>query len=659
MRGLSSLEITTEMAPGVNLWNTLDAVCWWCGECSNGLESEIIWGQPYTKPEMLQAIADKGFKSIRIPVSWFNHMGAYPDYTIDEEWMDRVEEVVNFALEANLYAIINIHHDDYNEEHEGSWICPTYEKQDTVTDQLLKLWTQIASRFKDYGDYLIFETMNEPREVGGEKEWQGGTAEHREVINAFNLAAVNAIRTTGGNNETRFIILPQVGANVASALEDMVIPNGDTNTIVSVHAYYPYWFTIGGGTDRWGTPAEVAELGNAFAPLSEKFVANGIGVVMGEWGADDQDNYDQRINYYETYTNICKQNGITPIAWIYDFNRKTLTWEHPLIADAILQAYDSTFIPVEDLVLDITSDTLFVGESLQLSALISPDTASTQGFAWVSRNKNIASVNSLGLITAKSQGNTKIIAATIGKSSEFNLVVLDTIIDLDFHFEAEEYKAQSGVQAESCSDAGGGQNIGYIENGDWCSYFIVVDSTGIYNFTARVATATNGGTFRIKANNRVVGTVTVEGSKSNGWQDWYTTEPIKIELKAGAYDIRLDFSGGININWFELVFYQSITSSIQNMLSAKNDFKVYPNPFSNGTTINYSLERQESVSIEIYNLEGKRIKTLSSNKIQNSGVHSIDWDGTDNRGGRAEAGVYIIRFRAGAKEQSVSLMKVY
>ena len=244
MRGLSSLEITDEIAPGVNLWNTLDAVCWWCTECSNSLESETVWGNPYTTPEMIQAIADRGFKSLRIPVTWFNHMGVYPNYKIDKEWMDRVEEVANYAFDANLYVIINIHHDDYNEEHEGSWICPTIEKQDTVTDQLVKVWTQIATRFKDYGDYLIFETMNEPREVGSAEEWTGGSAEHREVINAFNLAAVNAIRATGGNNETRFILIPQVGANLNAAVKDMAIPNGDTNTIVSVHAYTPYWFCL-------------------------------------------------------------------------------------------------------------------------------------------------------------------------------------------------------------------------------------------------------------------------------------------------------------------------------------------------------------------------------------------------------------------------------
>lgn len=629
MRGLSSLEIAAEMAPGVNLWNTLDAVCWWCEGCSNGLDSETVWGRPRTTPEMIQAIADRGFKSLRIPVTWFNHMGEYPDYTIDLEWLDRVEEVANYAFDANLYVIINMHHEDYSSSHEGSWLCPTYEKQDTVTDQLVKVWTQIATRFRDYGDYLIFETMNEPREVGGEKEWQGGTEEHREVINAFNLAALNAIRATGGNNETRFIMLPQVGANVVSAVEDMIIPNGDINTIVSVHAYYPYWFCIGDDvTTEWGTPEEVASLENSFRPLSEKFVENGIGVVMGEWGAKDKGNYDQRINYYETYTNICKENGITPIPWIYDFNRRTLSWEFPLVVDAIFQAFDTTYVHAKDLILNITSDTIYANETLQLTATILPDTASSQEVAWVSKNTITATVSSEGLVTGKARGSVEIVAATIGQYSVCNLVVLDTTLHLDFHYEAEDYENQSGVQAEACSDAGGGQNLGYINNGDWSSYFVIVDSTAIYNFSARVATATAGGTIEIRADNKIVGQVAVDGDLSNGWQDWYTTDPVEIELTEGNYELKLTYRGSgnnlFNINWFDIDYVRPL--AVQDRIQEADKIKVYPNPFSDILYINYQLDSKSDVDMKIITSTGKVIQNIESCTGKLPGNYTISMD---------------------------------
>lgn len=341
MRDITALEITAEMAPGVNLWNTLDAVCWWC-EQHNGLESETIWGQPYTTPEMVQAIADRGFKSLRIPVSWFNHMGPGPDYLIDEEWMDRVEEVANYAFDANLYVIINIHHDDLKEGQNGSWVVTTQAKQAEVSNQLEIVWTQIANRFKEYGDYLIFETMNEPREVGSSYEWNGGSTEHRNVMNALNLAAVNAIRATGDNNSSRFIMTPQVGANVGAALDALVIPNDDPKVIVSVHSYNPYSFCLQeDGTDSWGTDAEKKSLRDEIKSIADHFVSNGQAVVLGEWGAQDKDNLEDRIDYYEVFATACAQGGITPISWIYSFDRNSLTWTQPALEDAILDAFDS------------------------------------------------------------------------------------------------------------------------------------------------------------------------------------------------------------------------------------------------------------------------------------------------------------------------------
>lgn len=344
MRGLSGLEIAAEMAPGVNLWNTLDAYGWW----TSGLDTQEAWGQPLTTKEMITAIRDRGFKTLRIPVTWYPHLGDAPDYEIDEAWMDRVEEVANYALDNGMYAIVNIHHDDYHapptdpdeeHNHDGSWLLPTYAAETQVTAQLDKVWTQIATRFKDYDDHLLFETMNEPRETGTAHEWTGGSPENREMVNAFNLVAVNAIRATGGNNSERFIMVPQVGAN-GGALDDLLIPNDDPNIIVSVHDYSPFNFTLNeSGTENWGTGAEIASLQSTIKGYHDKFVADGRAVIVGEWGASDKDNYDTRVKYYETFANACAANGITSIAWIYSFNRETLAWEYPRLEDAILNAY--------------------------------------------------------------------------------------------------------------------------------------------------------------------------------------------------------------------------------------------------------------------------------------------------------------------------------
>lgn len=600
---MAGLELAKEMAPGVNLWNTLDAH----GNWMSGLETETMWGHPYTTQEITDFIAERGFKTLRVPVTWYNHMGPAPDYKIDDEWMDRVEEVVMFSLNSNLYTILNIHHDDLKENEKGSWLIPTYEKEDQNKDQLTKVWTQIATRFKDYSDYLLFETMNEPREVGHANEWSGGNEEHREVINAYNKAAVDAIRATGGNNSNRFIMIPQVGANVASALGNMVIPNNDEKIIISVHRYHPYNFCLNDdGTDKWGTAAEYTDLESSIKELNEKFVSKGQAVILGEWGAKSKDNYAERINYYKAYTDICKKWDVTNLCWMYSLDRHKLTWTEPLIEEAILQAYNANMVHVKDITIEKPQDTIYAGETLQLSATILPDSATYQEVIWTSYNKNIASVNENGLVTAQARGVAIMSAATIGYQKSFKVIVVDTSMHTNFVVEAETFEKQNGIQAEACSDEGGGENIGYIENNDWSSYSISIDTTGVYNLTFRAATDTDGGRIEVKVDNKSVGSVNIEGSKSTGWQDYYTTEPIEIELEEGVHDIKLIYTGNgylFNLNWFAFDFLGEKDDTSFDQLNSNFDFQLYPNPAADQLTIDCELA---NYSISILSIHGKQ-----------------------------------------------------
>lgn len=422
MRGITALEVAADMAPGVNLCNTLDAYI----GASQGLESETCWGQPKATPALIKAFKDKGFKTLRLPVTWYNHTGAAPDYTIDPLWMDRVEAVANYAFDNGMYVIINLHHEDYSASVPGTWLCPTYAKQAACTDRIEKVWKQIAARFEDYGDYLLFETMNEPREIGSAGEWNGGTAEHRAVVNAYNLAAVNAIRSTGGNNTTRFIMVPQVAATPVAAINDLVIPNADTNCIVSVHNYFPYNFCLQKpGVKTWGTSSEISTLKNSMKALSDRFVKNGQAVIVGEWGAENKGNYADRITYYDIYARACKDGGLTPIVWIYSCNRQSLKWDYPLVEDAIINLYKPGNVPAESLALNTVRDTLYVGDSLQLSAALTPADATAPSVVWTSYNKPVATVSLTGMVTAKASGDASVTATVIGKTAKCVIVVLD------------------------------------------------------------------------------------------------------------------------------------------------------------------------------------------------------------------------------------------
>lgn len=341
IRNATSQEIVDDMKIGWNLGNTLDA-----HEATGAqpLISETYWGNPKTTHAMIDRIKAAGFNTIRIPVTWYNHMGSAPNYAIDSAWFDRVDEVMNYAFDNDMYVILNMHHED-------SWLIPTYEKQEQVKAQLTKAWTQIANRFNKYGDYLIFETMNEPRPVGAANEWSGGSAENRQVINNYNLAAVNTIRNTGGNNKSRCIMVPTLAASSTSvAVNDLVIPNNDKRVIVSLHMYSPYFFAMDQtGTSKWGTDAEKSELDWELDAVANKFVKKGQAVVIGEFGTINKNNKLARTTHAEYYAKAAKSRHITPVWWdngistagnsdTYGLlNRNTLNLDCPEVVAALMK----------------------------------------------------------------------------------------------------------------------------------------------------------------------------------------------------------------------------------------------------------------------------------------------------------------------------------
>ncbi|MDF4204300.1 glycoside hydrolase family 5 protein [Maribacter sp. SA7] len=329
MRDISPKEFVLDMGSGWNLGNTLDTE-----------DVDVTaWGNPLTTKAMIDEIANMGFKTLRLPVTWQYHTGSAPDYLLETDWLNTVENIANFALSNDMYVIINIHHDD-------EWIVPTYENAPLVKDRLTKTWTQIANRFKPYGDYVIFETLNEPRHEGSPEEWEGGTAEGRDVVNQYHQVSVDAIRATDGNNAVRKIMVSTYAAGTGeNVLQDYIVPNNDENVIVSIHSYSPYLFSLAGTDPIWGTDEDKAQLTQEFNTIQNKFESEGRAVVMGEWGSTFSDNENDRLAHAEYYANLCAERGICPIWWDNGnadefgiFNRNTLEWVYPEIAEAIVNA---------------------------------------------------------------------------------------------------------------------------------------------------------------------------------------------------------------------------------------------------------------------------------------------------------------------------------
>lgn len=296
MRDIPSTQIVEEMFLGWNLGNTLDAD-----------PDETAWGNPLTTREMIDAVHDGGFNTVRIPVTWMHHMGGAPDYAVSGEWMDRVEEVVGYVLDSGMYAILNCHHEE--------WVSVMPDgDHDAIENRLALLWTQIANRFRDYDEHLVFETQNEPR-TRDDTQWTGGTPAARQIINRYNLAAVNAIRATGGNNALRHIMVPTHAANAGNeVIADLVIPNDDPRIIVSLHTYYPYEVSLGSGSD-WGTDTDIQQMGQELDRIYGLLPANGRAVVIGEWGTQHRNNTEVRAAHAETYARMVVERGMCPVWW--------------------------------------------------------------------------------------------------------------------------------------------------------------------------------------------------------------------------------------------------------------------------------------------------------------------------------------------------------
>ena len=294
---LSAAEIVKQMKVGWNLGNTLDATG---GE---GVGAETSWGNPVTTKEMIDEVKEAGFNVFRVPVSWGTHVD--DDFNIDAAWLDRVEEVVNYGLDNDMFVILNTHHEE--------WYMPNKAHADEDLKHLEKLWTQIAERFKNYGEKLLFEGVNEPRLRNTSAEWTGN-AESREIVNQYAETFVRTVRATGGNNADRSLfITPYAASSMTINLKALKIPENAGNIIVSVHAYLPYDFALNTqGTSFYENDGSVDKL---MSDIKTIFLDNDIPVVITEFGAMNKGNVEGRLQCVEDYLTAAKAINVPCVWW--------------------------------------------------------------------------------------------------------------------------------------------------------------------------------------------------------------------------------------------------------------------------------------------------------------------------------------------------------
>lgn len=323
MRDISTTEIVADMGIGINLGNTMESVGDWIKQWSdNSVKAyETAWGSPVVTKEMIQGYADEGFGVLRIPVAWTNRMEDFENYTIDKEYMDRVAQIVDWTLEANMYAIVNIHWD-------YGWVSDFPTKYDECMFRFTRYWEQISDYFKDYGDHLMFEAQNE--EFGWSEVWNpwGGTdgkAEAYDMVNDINQKFVDVVRASDGNNPQRHLLISGYNTDVGMTCDPLFkMPSDPANRMaISVHYYTPATFCIldedadwGKASPTWGTDAEVAELNRLMDLMKTTFADNGIPVIIGEYGCTTKNKEPDSVHRY--ISSVCEaaySRNMCPVLW--------------------------------------------------------------------------------------------------------------------------------------------------------------------------------------------------------------------------------------------------------------------------------------------------------------------------------------------------------
>lgn len=320
MRDMTTMQIVKEMGLGINLGNTMESCGDWINKNGGVRAYETAWGSPVITEDMIKGYASCGFGVLRIPVAWSNLMDG--SYNIDPAYMARVKEITDWALDSGMYAIVNIHYD-------GGWWEKFPSEKDKCMQKYTRIWEQISEAFKDYGDRLMFESLNE--EGGWDSLWNrygGGTAGKAEsfgLLNEINQKFVDTVRSSGGNNAFRHLLIAGYNTDIDLTCDSAFVMPKDSagRCAVSVHYYTPSNFCIleedaswGKAKPDWGSSSDISELTRNMDKLKKTFVDKGIPVIIGEYGVATKNKTPETIRLFlSSVAKEAYQRDMCPLLW--------------------------------------------------------------------------------------------------------------------------------------------------------------------------------------------------------------------------------------------------------------------------------------------------------------------------------------------------------
>lgn len=639
----SPKEAISKMKHGINLGNTLEPP----------FEGE--WGNPPTQEYMFDMYKNEGFDFVRIPVRWDKHMSTASPFKIDQIWLNRVEQIIDWGLARDLFIVVNSHHD--------GWIKENYANPVNQA-RFDSLWSQVATRFKNKSEKLIFEIANEP--VSPMTKAQNDEMHQK---------AIKVIRKT---NPTRLIIFQGIDWGGSDGLINAAIPN-DPNIIGSFHSYDPYLFGLE-GKGTWGTAADITALRNKFQKVKDWSDKNNIPVFLGEFGSLKSCDYNSRMKHYKTYMELSETFGFAPAAWddggnfrimerqakSWDMDIKDILTHSSLLSPRMpkLSLFQDTIVKLDWTNPASDYDSIYIerktaGSTYKRIAALKGDVI-TYSDNKLPQNKDyvfrvIAHYNNGTNLYSYPQ---KIFLPTyVPKPPVLRQLYIGKPIEIPGRVEAENFDIGEDGFTYHDSDSKNitgdlrpnepidiynlGNNKYYvIDNypGEWLEYSVNIEKKGTYDIEASIAAFTGGGTFKVK-----IGTVESDIIKAPTTVSWINAKTVSFQmnLEAGLQIMRLTFIEK-PLFYIDFLDFKRVIPVGNLSLFAENNISIRQNK---NELIIHSTTEKPVEACDIYDILGNQIKTIKNpDAFFTISTHNI------------RAGIYIIQISFGNQKISKKLI---
>jgi len=601
---ITAKQAVIAMGRGINLGNTFDA------------PNEGDWAAK-AQEYYFDMYKEAGFKTVRIPITWKNHFGTSSPFTINATFLSRIEEVVNWGLERDMYVIINVHHDEWIKNTE------TFNAQKPRFDAL---WEQLSERFKDYPEELFFEIINEPHyEVGTVSKSLTQTQ-----LNELNSSTLDIIRA---KNPTRITIYGGKQWSSASDLQVAAVPDPqDVYLMGYFHSYDP-WSFAGESKGTWGTASDVQAIVSMFDKVQTWSEANNIPVLLGEYGAMWDCDYNSRMLHYATYTEQALKHGFAFTVWDDDgwfqvLQRKNAKWND--MKDIVIHASDTSITGLKLKTMDDTAvhvswtsraraglvENVLIEKKMQNTEFsVIGELKQTSGTIFIDRNTAPSQESYYRVLEVYAHDTIPSYSAKILRIATERISYSGSPISIPGVIQAEDYDKggemltfhdtdfvnQGGYYRTDGVDIRKSGEMYYVYNvavGEWLEYTINVAKAGTYSITAHLATTEVGGKLQLDFGYIKAPTITVPKSTSNAAMQPVTVD---VNLKEGEQIMRLKITAVPTFSVDKLDFSEYVSVND----NRRNEFQLHPNPATNSLELRFPNAAQRN--IRVFNSLGKLV----------------------------------------------------